>query len=252
MIPIALQLYSIRDLLTQDFEAGIRKIVTLGFAGVETAGFAGTSATKASALFKEVGLAVSSAHGPLPLGENKNKILDDLAALACQRLISAHLPPEQYQTLAGVFEACDRLNEANAVAVENGLSFGVHNHWWEFQPVEGRYPYEVWLERLDPAIFFEVDTYWVKTAGLDPVAVIRQLGQRAPLLHIKDGPATIEAPMVAAGSGVMDIPSLVQAGAGHTEWLVIELDRCATDMLTAVEESYRYLVEEGLGHGRKS
>ncbi|MCB0153938.1 MAG: sugar phosphate isomerase/epimerase [Anaerolineae bacterium] len=250
MLPIALQLYSIRETLAQDFEAGIRKVAAMGYAGVETAGFAGTTAAAASQLFAELGLRVCSAHAPLPVGDDKNKVLDDLAALGCHRLISAYLPPEQYQTLDGVKQACDRFNEANAVAVENGLSFGVHNHWWEFQPVAGHYPYHLWLERLDPAIFFEIDTYWVKTAGLDPLAVVGEFGERAPLLHIKDGPATTDEPMLAVGSGVMDIPGVVRAGSGHTEWLIVELDRCATDMLAAVEQSYHYLVQEGLGHGQ--
>jgi hypothetical protein len=41
------------------------------------------------------------------------------------------------------------------------------------------------------------------------------------------------------------------AGEGYTQWLIVELDECATDMLEAVEKSYRYLVEKGLGRGNK-
>jgi hypothetical protein len=37
----------------------------------------------------------------------------------------------------------------------------------------------------------------------------------------------------------MDFPPLL-AGT-QADWLVIELDRCATDMLTAVEKSLRFL-----------
>ena len=249
-LPIALQLYTIRETLEKDFEAGIRKIAAMGYAGVETAGFPSTTAKAANKLFQELDLTIPSAHGPLPLGDEKNQVLDDLAELGCQRLISAYLPPEQYQTLDSIKQACEMLNEANAVASANGLSFGVHNHWWEFEPVDGQYPYHLWLEHLDPGIFFEIDTYWVKTAGLDPVAVIKELGNRVPFLHIKDGPATRDDPMVAVGEGVMDISGVVQAGAGNTAWLVVELDRCASDMLTAVEKSYQYLVQENLGHGR--
>jgi sugar phosphate isomerase/epimerase len=249
--PIALQLYTIRDHLAEDFVGGVRKIAEMGYAGVETASFPGITPQAAAQLFQESGLTVTSSHAPLPLGEQKNEVLDLLGALGCSRLISAYLPPEQYQTLDGIKAACEMFNEANAVAVANGISFGVHNHWWEFQPVAGQYPYHIWLEQLDPAIFFEVDTYWVKTAGLDPVAVLQELGERVQLLHIKDGPANQEAAMVAVGSGMMDIPGVVQAGADYVDWLVVELDRCDTDMLTAVQESYNSLVEGGLGHGQK-
>jgi sugar phosphate isomerase/epimerase len=148
-------------------------------------------------------------------------------------------------------EACQEFNQACAVAVENGLEFGLHNHWWEFEKIDDRYVYEVMLDVLDPAIFFQIDTYWVRTAGPDPAAIISQLGPRAPLLHIKDGPATKDQPMSPIGSGVMDFHSVVKASAGNAEWLIVELDRCAIDMVEAVERSYRYLIDEGLAYGKK-
>jgi hypothetical protein len=55
--------------------------------------------------------------------------------------------------------------------------------------------------------------------------------------------------MVAVGDGVMDVPSIVQAGAGSTEWMIVELDACATDMMDAVERSCAYLVSKGLARG---
>jgi hypothetical protein len=69
------------------------------------------------------------------------------------------------------------------------------------------------------------------------------------LLHIKDGPAVRGEPMVAVGDGVLDVPSIIQAGAGSTQWLIVELDACATDMMEAVEKSYDYLVGKGLARG---
>jgi sugar phosphate isomerase/epimerase len=107
------------------------------------------------------------------------------------------------------------------------------------------------LDCLDPAIFFEVDTYWVQTAGLDPATVLEELGRRAVLLHIKDGPAVKGEPQVAVGEGLLDFPGIVQAADSTAEWLIVELDDCATPMLGAVERSYRYLVGEGLAHGSK-
>lgn len=241
---IAIQLYTVRQALAQDFAGIIQQIADIGYQGVETAGFPGTTPAAASQLFRQLGLAVTSAHTPLPLGDQKNEVLDTAAALGCQKIICAYLSPDQYKTLDQIKRNCDLLNEANAVAVAHGLSFGVHNHWWEFELVEGRYPYQVWLDHLDPAIFFEIDTYWVKTAGLDPVALVKELGPRAPLLHIKDGPAVKNEPMVAVGDGIMDFPSLIQSARDNTEWLIVELDQCATDMLEAVGKSYRYLVAQ--------
>jgi len=250
--PIALQLYTLRDRLTQDFEGTVRSVAGLGYLGVETANIFGDSPASAARLFRELGLTVMGAHSPMPLGDQKQEVLDTLSALDCKRLIVAWQPPEMYKSLDGIKSICDSLNEGAAVAKANGLQLGYHNHWFEYQPVEGRIPVDVMLEYLDPPVFFEVDVYWVQTAGQNPAEIVRRLGARAPLLHIKDGPCQIESPMTALGEGVMDLPEVVAAGAVSTEWLVVELDRCATDMLEAVRKSYHYLIGKGLGRGNKN
>ena len=250
--PIALQLYTLRDLLAQDYEGTVRKVADMGYVGVETANLFGDSPASAAKLFGELGLAVTSAHSPLPLGDNKQEVIDTMRALNCKRLILPWQQPELFQSLDGIKKVGDLLNEASAVAKANGFQVGYHNHWFELEPLENRIPIDVMLEYLDPDVFLEVDVYWVQTAGQDPVQVIRRLGSRAPLLHIKDGPCQIEEPMTALGEGVVDIPGVVAAGAASTEWLIVELDRCATDMLEAVRKSYQYLVGKGLARGNKN
>jgi sugar phosphate isomerase/epimerase len=250
--PIALQLYTLRDLLAQDYEGTVRKVADMGYVGVETANLFGDSPASAAKLFSELGLAVSSAHGVLPLGNKKQEVIDTMSVLNCKRLILPWQQPELFQSLDGIKKVCDSLNEASAVAKANGFQVGYHNHWFEYEPLENRIPMDMMLEDLDPDVFLEVDVYWVQTAGQDPVEVIRPLGSRAPLLHIKDGPCQIEEPMTALGEGVVDIPGVVAAGAASTEWLIVELDRCATDMLEAVRKSYQYLVGKGLARGNKN
>ncbi len=250
--PIALQLYSVRDALAQDFAGIVRRMADIGYAGVETAGFPGTTARDAARLFRELGLSVPSAHSPLPLGDKKTEVLDTAAELGCRYLVCPWLDHERhFKSTEQIKATCDLLNQASAVARENGLALAYHNHWAECQQVEGRYAYQVMLDYLEPEVLFELDVYWARTAGLDPVEVIAELGARAPLLHIKDGPAAMGQPMVAVGQGTLNIPAIVQAGEEHTEWLIVELDTCATDMLQAVEQSYRFLVEKGLGRGNK-
>ena len=109
--------------------------------------------------------------------------------------------------------------------------------------------YEVILRYLDPRVFFEVDTYWVETAGCDAAQVVEMLGRRAPLLHIQDGPAIRDLPMVPVGQGVLDVRRIVRSAGDHVEWLIVEIDHAAMDMLEAVQLSYNYLVSEGLARG---
>ena len=251
--PIALQLYTVRDQLARDFEGTIRRVADIGYAGVETASFPpGVSAAAARALFDELGLAVCAAHAPLPLGDAAAETLDRLATLGGERLVSAWLPPAEYATLGAAYRTCDRLNQAAAVCARHGLRLGVHNHWFEFQPLgdSGQRPYEIWLEQLDPRIFFELDAYWAKVGGVDPLVALARMGPRVELLHVKDGPAdTTESDMTAIGTGALDYAAIIPA-APAAEWLIVELDHCATDMFAAIDNSYRYLVDRELAHGR--
>jgi len=277
--PIALQLYTVRQELEQDFAKTVRRVAEIGYVGIEP--FVGPGATlhkDAARLFRELGLAVPSLHGPLPLGENKGQVLDILAELDCKRLICSMLDPSYFTSRDQVRRGSDLLNEACHVAVANGLSLGYHNHWWEFEPAEGQIPFDVLLEMLDPAVFIELDTYWCKTGGADPVTLVGNLGNRAPLLHLKDGAAVLRrfpvdpgqadaataqqaafdrsyramiADMVALGEGAMDFPAVVKAAQGSAEWLIVELDACNRDMMTAIELSYRYLVDHGLARGNR-
>lgn len=248
--PIALQLYSIRKELEQDFVGGITRVAEMGYAGVEIAGFPNTTPEAAATLFRDLGLTVCGIHGPLPVAGQRNEILETVALLGCSRLICPWLDPQRFTTLEGIQGVAAELNAASAIAQAHGISLGYHNHWFEFGMVEGRSAHEILRDYLAPEVFFEVDTYWALTAGTDPVALVRELGARAPLLHIKDGPAEMGQPMVAVGSGKLPVAEVVAAGTGHTEWLIVELDECATSMLEAVAQSFAYLVEKGLGHGR--
>jgi sugar phosphate isomerase/epimerase len=130
------------------------------------------------------------------------------------------------------------------------MTFGIHNHWWEFLRVGDRYAYQIAMDHLVPGVFFEVDTYWVQTAGVDPATVVRELGARAPLLHIKDGACQRGQPMTAVGDGVIDFAGIVAASGDVVEWMIVELDSCAGDMMEAVAKSCAYLTREGLADGK--
>jgi len=241
---IAVQLYSVRDDLEKDFSRTMRTIASYGYRAVELARFpAGVTNEAAKSLFKDLDITVVGAHSPLPMGVDKNAILDNILPFETDYLVCPWLDPENYfSNLDGIKTACEMLNEANIVAKENGLTLGYHNHWFEMQEVDGKIAYQHMLDYLDDDIVFELDTYWAKVAGLDPVAVMKDMAGRLPLVHLKDGPAedNVEA-MVALGDGAMDVPAILEASEG--KWHVVELDRCDTDMLTAVQKSYSYLME---------
>ncbi|GAB4580333.1 MAG: sugar phosphate isomerase/epimerase [Anaerolineales bacterium] len=240
--PIALQLYSVREDLAKDFRGTLEKIAAIGFTGVETAGFPeGIFPQKAKQIFDELGLTVVSAHSPLPLNDQQDQVLETMHTLACPHLVSPWMNPDLYKSPKTIQEVAETFNRVYAICAANGLKFSIHNHDFEFQVGDGIPAIHILSKYLDPGITFELDTYWIHVAGQDPARVVSEFGARAPLLHIKDGPGVRGEPMLALGEGVVNIPAIVKAGGDHTEWLIVELDSCATDMLEAVEKSYRYL-----------
>ncbi len=258
---IALQLYTVRDQIANDIAGTLHKIAEIGFDAVETAFWPDSISVKqASQHLKDAGLMVTSAHVELPIDGHKNAMLEIAEAFGCKRVIWHGWPEDKrYSSLDGTKQLVELYNESNQFAKANGLQFGLHNHWWEYRnKVDGRFVYEVLLESVDPDIFFEIDTYWVKVAGHDPAEIVAKFGKRAPLLHIKDGPArwtdSLPAdnpePMVAAGKGTQNFPAIVKAAKGNTEWMIVEMDKVATDVFEAIEDSYRYLTKHKLAKGK--
>jgi sugar phosphate isomerase/epimerase len=259
---IAVQLYSVRKEIEKDIKGTLKRIVDIGFDAVETAFWPeGISVKQAGQYLKDAGLTVCSAHIELPTGAQKTAWLETAKELGCKKMIWHGWPEDiRYGSLDGTKQLVAIYNEANHFAKANGLQFGIHNHWWEFRNKAGkRFVYEVLLDQLEKDIFFEIDTYWVKVAGHNPADIVRKFGKRAPLLHIKDGSGVWRDsladdnpdPMVAVGKGTQNFPAIVKAANGNTEWMVVEMDKATTDIFEALQESYDYLIKNGMAKGRK-
>lgn len=239
---LAVQLYSVRDELSRDYVGTIEKIAGFGYRAVEFAGCpSGISLEQCAKIIRGFGLAVPSMHVPVPASPNRNMIFDNVHLFGCDYLVTGK-GPDGFETVDAVRKSCDEFNFAAAEARKNGLKLAIHNHWWEFQELDGTPVYKTMLEHLSPEVLFELDAYWVKVGGQNPAAVLDELAERIPLVHIKDGsgePGDLK--MTAVGQGAMDFDP-VFANAGKAEWLIVELDDCATDMLQAVKESRDYLM----------
>lgn len=242
---IAVQIYSVREAMNADFEGTIRKLADFGYRALEVAALPESiSTTQAKALFDDLGMTVTSAHSPLPNRDNASEIIDTLRTLGSPYLVCPWLDPDPYFIdLDGVKKACNLLNEAYVTVQAHGLTLAYHNHWFEMNIIDGKPAYQHMLDLLEPAIAFELDVYWTQVGGQDILTVMKDLEGRLPLLHVKDGPADkIESNMTAVGDGVLDMPAVLSASA--SDWHVVELDRCDTDMLEAIKKSYDYLVAQ--------
>lgn len=128
--PIALQLYTLRDQLANDFVGVMKKVAEIGFVGVETAFFPDhISFTEAAKIIRDLGLEIPAAHCEIPLGDQQEPVLAQAAALGCDYLVWHGWPQDaDYGTVAGVKRLAERYNQANEVAIAHGYRFGIHNH----------------------------------------------------------------------------------------------------------------------------
>ena len=248
--PISLQLYSLREEAKDGFPAVLKQVADMGYVGVEFAGLHDFAPADLRRILDDLGLVASSTHGPMPTEENLSEVLETANALGYTRHVSG-FGPAQFATKETILESAAIAQKAAELLEGSGISFGIHNHYWEFDhDLDGKYPHEVFMDAA-PGAFAQLDTYWIQVGGADPAAIVKQYGARAPLLHIKDGPGNKEQAMTAVGGGIVDWAAVIGAAADTTEWLIVELDRCDTDMTEAVAESYRYLISNGLARGNK-
>ncbi|MHB0938103.1 MAG: sugar phosphate isomerase/epimerase family protein [Armatimonadota bacterium] len=250
MRKIAVQLYSLRERAEKDYFGVLKDVADMGYAGVETAGLYGNTPADVKKVVDDLGLAVCSAHAGLPTAENINEIEDTAKTLGYQYIISG-FGPDDFKTMDGIKAAAEKFQAGAELAKERGLRVGYHNHYWEFDLVDGRYGYSRFFE-MAPSVFSQLDTYWASNFNVVDVPLVVSVYQdNLPLLHIKDGPLVKGEPHTAVGQGKMNFPEILAAANDTTEWLVVELDACATDMTQAVRESYQYLAGNKMGQGRK-
>ena len=241
---IAVQLYTLRDEPEPQLRATLARLASIGYEGVETAGFWGLEPARFRKCCDEAGLEIAAAHSPLVHGDAALETCQRLARAGIDAWVIPMLEAPCFGNLGSLEAAAAQLAALLEVAQAQGVTLGYHNHEWEFeQRIDGVPAHHVLFEALDPAIFAEIDVYWAQVGGVDPAEEIARLGRRATLLHLKDGPASdSEAPMTALGQGRVDLPRVLRCS--QAEWHILEIDRCEGDVWDAIEASAAYLAAQ--------
>jgi sugar phosphate isomerase/epimerase len=251
MKPISIQLYSLRERAQQDYLSVLKDVAEMGYKGVEGAGLFDYTPREVRKMVEDLGMVVSSNHGPMPNKDNASEVIDLTLGLGTDLAVSG-FGPDDFKDMDAIRRTADTTNAAVEAIAGSDVRLALHNHWWEFNEVDGRLAYDIFLE-MCPDVLCEIDVYWASNFGAVNVpAQVAKFKSRIPLLHIKDGPLVQGEPHTAVGAGKMDIPAVVAAADESVlQWLVVELDECATDMTEAVRESCKYLTGEGLAEGSK-
>lgn len=236
----SLQLYTVREALKSDLRGTIGKIAALGYEAVEPFNFVALANELSDALATH-GLSAPSGHAPL-LHADQEEIFAAAKRLGISTVIDPHVLAENWQSEEDIAATAQSLNEAAGRAAAHGIRVGYHNHAFELEArIGGRSGLEVLAENLNPEVVLEVDTYWAAVGGEDVPALLRRLGNRVKLLHVKDGPLTKnDKEQTAVGTGQMPVWDCIDAAAS-LETAVVELDDFDGDVFDAVRDSYTYL-----------
>ncbi|MDX2065393.1 MAG: sugar phosphate isomerase/epimerase [Fimbriimonadaceae bacterium] len=239
---LSVQLYTVRDHLSQDLPGTLSQIQEAGLKFVELAGDYGKSGSEWRALLDERGLTASGAHIGLDALEHRfDETVAFVKAVGFSLVIVPWIGSDAYANGWAAFG--QRLEPIAQRLAEHGLSLAYHNHDFEYANGDGLS--EMYANA--PTMVAEVDAAWVKIGGHDPVAVVTGLGNRVKAVHGKDFDPTATPRWKPAGQGVMPLPELVQAAQQvGAEYLVIELDESPADPLDAVRESVTYYQSLGL------
>ncbi len=247
-LPIALQMYTVRDVAEKDFLGTLRQVAQIGYAGVELAGTGGLSARELKATLDDLGLLVAGSHTPLnALESDLAGVIEFNLAIGSSHIIVPWVPPERRQTLEGWRQVAASLNEIGREVRRAGLYLCYHNHAFEFEAFDGKFALDWLYELTDPELVkAELDTYWVQYAGQDPAAYIRQYAHRVGLLHLKDMEAGDERMFAEVGEGILNWPAIFQAADASTaRWYVVEQDRSRRSSIESARLSFENLRKMG-------
>ena len=224
-IPVGIQLYTVRQTLGRDFTGTVKELAEMGYKGVEFAGqYGNLEPAELAAFLKDVGLTCCGQH----VGAN------DIATAGSKPYAYAKALGCPYLTTSGCGEvskdwpgAIELYRKAGAVAKANGCVFTYHNHAQEFVKFDGVYAEDILLQKTDPVeVQAELDTFWIRKGGPDPVAYIAQYEGRVPQIHLKDmNPLTCE--FTEVGNGLMDLKAIFKVGKQvGAKWVIVEQDVC--------------------------
>jgi sugar phosphate isomerase/epimerase len=228
---IGIQLYTLRDQIKADLPGTLKAVASAGYRQVEPYDAPGANSLEMIKVSKDLGMAANSSHfawesvtdpdkaGVAPFAE----ILQRAKNAGLSHLVIPYLHADTRKTADDYKRLAERCNAGAALAKEAGIQLAYHNHQFEFQPLEGgKSGYEVFMAEFSPEMKFELDVFWVKLGGLDPVELLGKLKGRVSQIHLKDLKAGLTLPQFGSvpadafkelGQGIIPMEPIIEAAA---------------------------------------
>ncbi len=274
-LAIGLQLYSVRQSLQRDPWGTLESLAGLGVRRIEAANHAaavddgvgfGLSADELTERLSAYGLELVGCHVN-PLDLDRLPAVLDYHHRVGNRQIGCDIEFYPLHDREYVLRRAETFNEIGRLCAERGMRFYYHNHYQEFQEIDGTPIFQLIIDYTDPAlVFLELDTYWIYRGGHDPLDWLQRYPERVILLHQKDFPADAPQPLnlydgvvdpagpitmesflatleprcfTEIGTGTLPIPAIVAATESlpNFECLLLEQDHTALTELESVRVS---------------
>src|SRR5215203_783037 len=184
-----LQLYTLRDVLPKDPKGVLKQVASFGYKQIESYEhdklgiFWGMKNTEFKKLMDDLGMKIVSSH--CDINKDFEQKAEQASAIGMQYLLCPYLGPQK--KLDDFKRFADTFNQRGETCKKHGLKFAYHNHDYSFVPLEGQMPQDVMMQNTEKNLVdYEMDIYWVVTAGQDPITWLNKYPGRFTLGHVKD------------------------------------------------------------------
>jgi sugar phosphate isomerase/epimerase len=223
IMKLGIQLYTLRDIVNDDFKGLLKKVSKLGYKSVEFAGFYDLSANEIKDLCNNLNLDPTSAH--IGVKEFEEKQEETIRFLVDAGIKNVAIPYNAFETKESILLLADSMNKLCPILKENKISLSYHNHSNEFKMFDGKLGLDILFENTVDEIGFELDVYWIAFAGFDPVEIINKYKQRCFIIHLKDMIDSETKTMCPAGNGIIDMKTIIDSAKSYgTKIFIYEQD----------------------------
>jgi sugar phosphate isomerase/epimerase len=247
---VGVQLYSVRDDCKRDLPWTLAEVAKIGYQGVEFAGYYDYDAKTLRRMLDENGLECCGTHIGIDhlLGDNLMRTLEFHQILGCKYLIVPGLPEERRASLTAWRETAQLFNEIAERLKPYGFRTGYHNHWVEFQPMEGEIPWDVFFSNTSPEVIMQIDTGNALHGGAHAEPFVRKYPGRAITVHCKEFSSTN--PNAVIGEGEVHWQEFFEAceAVGGTEWYIVEQETYAHSPLETIRLCFEAMRRMGKVH----
>lgn len=242
-----LQLYTLRDDLPKDPKGVLQQVASFGYKQIEgyegpQGLFWGMTNLEFKKYMDALGMEFISSH--CDIDKDFEKKAAEAAAIGMKYLICPYKGAQK--TLDDYKKIADDFNVKGEICKKNGIRFAYHNHDYTFKQLEGQLPQDVLMKGTDPALVdFEMDIYWVVTAGQDPEEWLKKYKNRFRACHVKDRTknATEAADSCTLGTGSIDFAKILKtAKKTGMQYYIVEQEKYAgTTPLQATKDNAAYM-----------